>query len=82
MPKNGKNAVVGGYPPVKARADQPWFLRRIIQGGRQDQVNIPRPILHALGLRRGDQLVVWVQGRTIHMRSVTLEQIYSAEGPL
>lgn len=79
MSKIAELPKVEDRPPLAPRAGDETFLRRIYHAARVDVLTIPRPLLHRLGLRRGDLMIVWQEGETICMRSVKLDRLFFGE---
>lgn len=74
-----KNSQEGGSPPVGSSEGGQVYVRRITHAARQDVVSLPRSLMKYLGLRRGDQLLVRVNGYSITMRPVRLDKVFSGE---
>lgn len=51
------------------------WLQRLVRNGNAVAVNVPRPALAALGLVRGDQIVITVRGNQLVVARATPDTI-------
>lgn len=64
----------GHHPPGPREGENIW-LRKVQHAARQEMVSIPRSVLHRLGIRHGDVMVLYLDGMTICMRPAKIDQI-------